>query len=70
MLVGLPSWNVITQSVLTASVVASVNIRVPVSLFHSPADPSESELHVVTAKALAVAVVDPVSPVIVTLAVT
>jgi hypothetical protein len=35
---------VMTQSVLTASVVASVNIRVPVSLFQSPVVPSELEL--------------------------
>ena len=54
------------QLVPAATVVASVNIRVPVSLFQSPVVPSELELHVVTAKSLAVAVVDPVSPEIVT----
>ena len=56
-----------TQLVLTASVVASVNFRVPVVMSQSPVVPSLS-LHVVTAKSLAVAVVDPVSPEIVTVA--
>ena len=56
------------QLVPAATVVASVNIRVPVSLFQFPVVPSELELHVVTAKSLAVAVVDPVSPEIVTVA--
>ena len=58
--------NVMAQLVPAATVVASVNIRVPVSLFQLPVVPSELELHVVTAKSLLVAVVDPVSPEIVT----
>ena len=66
-LVGLPSSNVIVQSVLPARVVAAVSFRVPESLFQSPVVPSLS-LQVVTAKLFAVAVVDPVSPEIVTVA--
>ena len=55
----------IAQSVLPARVVAAVSMRVPESLFQSPVVPSLS-LHVVTAKLLKVAVVDPVSPEMVT----
>ena len=54
-----------TQSVLTGSVVATVNMRVPVSLFQSPVVPSLSP-HVVTVKLFAVGLVDSLSPEIVT----
>ena len=66
--VGFVNVNVISQAVFAATVVPTVRISVPLSLFQLPVVPSELLAHVVTARLADVAVPDPASPVIVTLA--
>ena len=65
--VGFVNVNVISQAVFAATVVPTVRISVPLSLFQLPVVPSELLAHVVT-KMADVAVPDPASPVIVTVA--
>ena len=65
--VGFVNVNVISQAVFAATVVPTVRISVP-SLFQLPVVPSELLAHVVTARLADVAVPDPASPVIVTVA--
>ena len=65
--VGFVNVNVISQAVFAATVVPTVRISVP-SSFQLPVVPSESLAHVVTARLADVAVPDPASPVIVTVA--
>ena len=64
--VGFVNVNVIAQAVFAATVVVTVRISVPLSLFQLPDVPREEE-HVVTARLADVAVPDPASPAIVTL---
>ena len=66
--VGFVNVNMISQAVFAATVVPTVRISVPLSLFQLPVVPSELLAHVVTARLADVAVPDPASPVIVTLA--
>ena len=66
--VGFVNVNVIAQSVFAATVVPTVSTSVPVSFFQLPVVPSELLAHVVTARLADVAVSDPASPVIVTVA--
>ena len=65
--VGFVNVNVISQAVFAATVVPTVRISVPLSLFQLPDVPSELLAHVDTNIAEA-AVPDPASPVIVTVA--
>ena len=65
--VGFVKVNVIAQGVFAGTVVATVRMSVPV-LFQLPDVPSELFAHVVTARLDDVAVADPASPVIVTVA--
>ena len=65
--VGFVKVNVIAQGVFAGTVVATVRISVPV-LFQLPDVPSELLAQVVTARLDDVAVADPASPVIVTVA--
>ena len=65
--VGFVNVNVISQAVFAATVVPTVRISVP-SSFQLPVVPSELLAHVVTARLADVAVPDPASPVIVTVA--
>ena len=64
--VGFVKVNVIAQGVFAGTVVATVRISVPVSLFQSPDDPNELLSHVVTARLDEEAVADPASLVTVT----
>ena len=65
--VGFVNVNVISHAVLAATVVATVRMSVP-SLFQLPDVPRELLAHVVTARLADVAVADPASPMIVTVA--